>query len=157
MEIFGKSTINPILYWTGKAAGVINWAVITICMIKMVSAGWNLWEYYHYIAFVVMIIALIIIAFSLINLGSSTRVGLPKEDTNLKINGLYKFSRNPIYVGGDLLIIASIICTLNVWVAIMGIYSLIVYHLIILGEEKFLKKRFGEEYLQYIQKVRRYI
>jgi protein-S-isoprenylcysteine O-methyltransferase Ste14 len=38
-----------------------------------------------------------------------------------------------------------------------GIYSIVVYHLIIIGEEKFLEKAFREAYLEYKKKVRRYI
>ena len=38
-----------------------------------------------------------------------------------------------------------------------GLYSIIIYHFIILGEEKFLESRFGKDYIEYKQKVRRYI
>jgi protein-S-isoprenylcysteine O-methyltransferase Ste14 len=46
---------------------------------------------------------------------------------------------------------------INIIVIILGIYSIITYHLIILGEEKFLEERFGDEYFSYKNKVRRYI
>jgi protein-S-isoprenylcysteine O-methyltransferase Ste14 len=89
-------------------------------------------------------------------LGKSTRLGLPSDDTQLKTNGLYKYSRNPMYVGFNLITIASIIYTLHWIIIILGVYSLIIYHLIIKGEEKFMMKRFGEEYKNYQLKVSRY-
>jgi protein-S-isoprenylcysteine O-methyltransferase Ste14 len=42
-------------------------------------------------------------------------------------------------------------------VLILGIYSIITYDLIIRAEERFLKKRFGEEYQEYKERVNRYI
>jgi protein-S-isoprenylcysteine O-methyltransferase Ste14 len=61
-----------------------------------------------------------------------------------------------MYLGFDFLTISAMIYTLNIWVVIPGIYSMVVYHLIILSEEKFLKERFGLEYLTYSQYSRRY-
>ena len=84
-------------------------------------------------------------------------MGLPSESTVLKTNGIYKFSRNPMYVGFGLFTLASMIYTLNVLIIIAGIFSLIVYHLIIKSEEKFLLIRFGNDYENYGKNVRRYL
>jgi protein-S-isoprenylcysteine O-methyltransferase Ste14 len=84
-------------------------------------------------------------------------LGLPTEKTILKTNGIYRFSRNPMYFGFNLLTIASMLYWININVIILGIYSIIIYHLIILGEEKFLEERFGDEYFSYKKIVRRYI
>ena len=90
-------------------------------------------------------------------LGKSTRFGLPTEKTVLKTRGLYKISRNPIYFGFNLITLSSIIYFINPIILVPGIYSIVVYHLIIIGEEKFLEKAFGVAYLKYKKKVRRYI
>jgi protein-S-isoprenylcysteine O-methyltransferase Ste14 len=102
-------------------------------------------------------VGLLFTVISLVNLGKSTRLGLPSDDTKLKTNGIYKISRNPMYVGFDLITIASIVFTLHWLVIILGIYSLITYHLIIKGEEVFMIKRFSNEYEKYQLKVRRYL
>jgi len=39
----------------------------------------------------------------------------------------------------------------------MGLYSMVIYHFIILGEERFLEGRFGFNYLSYKTRVRRYL
>jgi protein-S-isoprenylcysteine O-methyltransferase Ste14 len=100
---------------------------------------------------------LIIIVISCINLGNSNRLGLPVGNTKLKVTGLYKLSRNPMYLGFNLLTISSVIFTLNIVTALMGIYSILIYHFIILAEEKFLEERFGSEYIEYKKRVGRYI
>jgi protein-S-isoprenylcysteine O-methyltransferase Ste14 len=37
------------------------------------------------------------------------------------------------------------------------VWSMIIYHFIILGEEQFMENRFGSEYLEYKKKRRRYL
>ena len=62
-----------------------------------------------------------------------------------------------MYLGFNLLTISAMIYTMNIWIIIIGIYSIIIYHLIIIGEERFLKNRFGQEYISYRNKIRRYL
>jgi len=114
-------------------------------------------EFLTILSYLLVSLGLIIAIISLINLGSSTRLGLPFENTTLKSNGLYKISRNPMYLGFDLFTLSSIIYIGNIFIATLGIYSLFIYHFIIIGEEKYLEKRFGKKYIEYRKKVRRYI
>ena len=157
MDIIGKTTIHPFLFYTGKIAGYITW-IIFILNVTGVQIL-NTYSAYNnkYIAFLILFVALFFVVQSLINLGSSTRLGLPSEETKLKTNGIYKISRNPMYVGFNLLTVTSKIYTLNLWIIIVGIYSIAVYHLIILGEELFLENSFGTSFLEYKNKTRRYL
>ena len=144
MNVIGKTTIHPIFFYSGKILGYIVW-------IWYLSFG-----YYKFFSCLSVCLGLVIIVLSLINLGRSTRLGLPTEKTSLKTNGLYQFSRNPMYLGFDLLTIGSILYSANWLIFFAGVYSIVVYHFIILGEEKFLAQRFGTEYQAYKNKVRRY-
>jgi protein-S-isoprenylcysteine O-methyltransferase Ste14 len=47
--------------------------------------------------------------------------------------------------------------TFSLWTILPGLFSMVVYHLIVLGEEKFLAERFGDDYLKYKRSVRRYL
>ncbi|QQS51737.1 MAG: isoprenylcysteine carboxylmethyltransferase family protein [Bacteroidota bacterium] len=157
MNIIGKATINPLLFYTGKISGYLTWIFLVLSFINIETVEVN--DFYFNRAFsVVLIIAgLTFTVISLINLGNSTRLGLPNETTHFKTKGLYKFSRNPMYVGFNLITLSSIIHFLSPWTIILGIYSIFVYHLIILGEERFLESRFGTNYISYKEKVRRYL
>jgi protein-S-isoprenylcysteine O-methyltransferase Ste14 len=157
MNIIGKTTINPLLFYTGKISGYLTWIFLVLSFINIETIVVN--DFYFNRAFsVVLIIAGLTFTFiSLINLGNSTRLGLPSETTHFKTKGLYKFSRNPMYVGFNLITLSSIIHFLSPWTIILGIYSIFVYHLIILGEERFLENRFGTNYISYKEKVRRYL
>lgn len=112
---------------------------------------------FEIITIVLVVLSFIIFFFSFFSLGNSLRIGLPNEQTKLKINGIYKFSRNPIYVAFYLLAIASVIYVFNPIIIIFAIIGMYIHHKIVIAEEVFLQQKFKEEYTDYVKKVRRYI
>jgi len=156
MDLIGKTTINPFLFYSGKISGYYTWVMLLLLLINYDAIMKISYRYNSFVAIPLLLIGLIFIILSLINLGSSTSLGLPSEQTVFKTNGLYKISRNPMYLGFNFLTMASILYTLNIYIILPGIYSIFVYHLIILGEERFLENRFGGGYKTYKMMVRRY-
>jgi protein-S-isoprenylcysteine O-methyltransferase Ste14 len=157
MDIIGKTTINPLIFYTGKISGYITWIVLIINLLGFELFKTPIVSFNNDVALILFIIGIAISIISIFNLGGSTSLGIPSEETKFKTKGLYKFSRNPMYVGFNLITIASVIYTLNWIIAFLAIYALITYHLIIKGEEKFLISRFGDDYKAYTNKVRRYL
>ena len=157
MKIIGKTTINPVIFYSGKISGYITWIILLGYFLNVIPRSGVQNIYLQLFSILILVIGLIIVTISLVNLGKSTRLGLPTENTTLKTNGIYRFSRNPMYFGFNLLTIASMFYCINIVLLILGIYSIITYHLIILGEERFLEERFRDEYFSYKKKVRRYI
>jgi len=157
MELIGKTTINPIIFYTGKISGYITWIVLFPMLLGVDLLERKAIFFNNYFAEFLILIGLIFTVISLINLGKSTRIGLPSNETQLKTSGIYKISRNPMYVGFDLITIAAMIYTLHWIIILLGFYSLITYHLIIKGEENFMIARFGDDYKKYQLKVRRYL
>ena len=83
----------------------------------------------------------------------------PADPTkHLVVKGLYQFSRNPMYIGVMIALIGEVIFTKS---SSLLIYSIIVFILfnifIMLVEEPRLKRDFGEEYLAYCKRVRRWL
>ena len=157
MDLIGKTTINPVLFYTGKISGYLTWIILFLSLLGIPAVKTCSSAFFKYIAYGLASAGLFLTIVSLFNLGRSTSLGLPQEDTVLKTGGLYRISRNPMYLGFDLLTLASIIYTMNIGIISLGLYSLIVYHFIILGEEKYLGQRFGSAYSDYKQTVRRYL
>jgi len=157
MDLIGKTTINPILFYTGKFAGYATWIALFLALFNINLFNKATLGFSNYISFALLAIGLILVVLSLINLGSSTRLGIPNENTVFKTNGLYKVSRNPMYVGFNLLTISAIVYFLDIWIILLGIYSIAIYHLIILGEERFLEIRFSKDYKTYKKEIRRYL
>jgi protein-S-isoprenylcysteine O-methyltransferase Ste14 len=157
MEVIGKPTINPILFYSGKISGYIVWILFLLSIIKVDLLPKLIHLNLNYLSYSMLVIGLAFSIASLLKLGRSTRFGIPTTETKLKTNGIYSLSRNPIYFGFNLITISSIIYIPNPIILALGIYSIVIYHFIIIGEEKFLEKAFGEDYLNYKKKVRRYI
>lgn len=76
----------------------------------------------------------------------------------LVINGLYKYSRNPMYVGVIWLLIGETVFWQS---SVLSGYAVVVFIgfslFVIFHEEPRLKRDFGTEYEQYLQKVRRWL
>lgn len=89
----------------------------------------------------------------------SWRAGVSKTDkTELVTNGIYQISRNPAFLGFDLLYIGTLLMFFNWILCFLTVFAVIMYHLQIVNvEEDFLFATFGNEYLQYKKKVCRYI
>jgi len=157
MEVFGKATINPLIFYSGKISGYVIWVGLLLAILHIEILPKRSFASSNYISYGLLISGLLIAVISLIQLGRSTRFGLPTKKTKFRTAGIYRFSRNPMYLGFDLITIASIVYFLTPLVIIAGIYSITVYHFIILGEEKYLETAFGEDFKEYKSKVRRYI
>ena len=157
MEILGKTPINPLMFATGKTSGYLTWIFLVLSLL-----GLNIFQVHSNptlktIALIILTIGVLLLILSSIYLGKSVRIGLPNTKTVLKQSGIYKYSRNPMYLGFNLVTLASMIYYSNWIVIALGLFSMITYHLIILGEEKFLTARFGEQYLIYKRDVHRYL
>ena len=87
------------------------------------------------------------------------KAGVSKTDkTELVTNGIYQISRNPAFLGFDLLYIGTLLMFFNWILCFLTVFAVIMYHLQIVNvKEDFLFATFGNEYLQYKKKVCRYI
>ncbi len=82
----------------------------------------------------------------------------PSETTTLVTDGMYRYSRNPMYLGLVLLNIAATIF-FGTWLGVIIVVAFIflLNLLQIIPEEEALIYIFGEEYIDYKKKVRRWI
>ena len=79
-----------------------------------------------------------------------------RQNTSLVLNGPYKISRNPAFVGFDLLYIGCALVLPNIINLAISVLALITFHLQILEEERFLESAFGQNFLKYKSMVNRY-
>lgn len=82
----------------------------------------------------------------------------PREATTLVTTGVYRFTRNPMYVGDVLLLIAWAVF-LSSPVAVLGVLAFWLYigRFQIRPEEEALAERFGAAYAAYTSSVRRWL
>lgn len=96
---------------------------------------------------------------SVITMRDSWRAGVPKDDkTELVTSGIYAYSRNPAFLGFDLIYIGELLLFFNRYLLVITLLAVIMLHLQIVNvEEDFLIATFGDAYLEYRKKVCRYI
>ncbi len=81
-----------------------------------------------------------------------------KPTTALISTGVYAYSRNPIYTLFCFITIGIGVFLNSLWVFVSFIpAAMLVYLIAIKKEEIYLEKKFGEEYLLYKRKVRRWL
>ena len=73
-------------------------------------------------------------------------------------SGVYRFTRNPMYVGMALLQVSIGLGLANGWIlALVPISLVVVYWTAIRHEEAYLERKFGETYTGYKRSVRRWL
>lgn len=129
--------------------------------VEVMSIFWNLMElpvWFQCIGIVVAAIGVLFFCMAILTMKGSWRAGIPeKKETSLIQDGIFRYSRNPAFVGFDLLYLGILIAFPNAWHACFVAAAIYVFHLQILCEEDYLISTFGEEYIQYKNRVRRYL
>ena len=81
-----------------------------------------------------------------------------EKATSLVTSGIFKYSRNPMYLGMVLILISTAVKFSfygGVLVIVFFVYFITIFQ--ILPEEKAMKKLFGEDFLKYKNKTRRWL
>lgn len=156
IDMDGTPPVDRRLFYASKYLIVLVWA-------GMVLASWGA-PVSPYETGTVRPVALCIWVFGFallfigrIELGDSFRIGRPRESTRLRAGGLFRFSRNPMYVGVYSTLLASTVYTLNPVVLLFSGFIIAIHHKIVLAEEAHLRNTFGPEYDAFCRQVRRYV
>ena len=97
-----------------------------------------------------------VLAFRRANTTVDPRV--PQQSSSLVIRGIYRYSRNPMYVGFLLLLIAwAFYLSSAAALALLPLFVLYMNRFQIAPEERFLLQKFGAEYQAYLTRVRRWL
>lgn len=96
---------------------------------------------------------------SVCTMKDSWRAGVSEtEKTELVTTGIYQISRNPAFLGFDLMYTGILLMFFHWVLLLITLLGMIMLHLQIVNvEEDFLITAFGEDYLAYRRKVGRYL
>ena len=100
----------------------------------------------------------IIFVMAVFTMKDSWRAGIPERDkTTMITSGIYGYSRNPAFLGFDLVYLGLLMMYFNIVLFIFSMFAIVMLHLQILQEEKFLQEVFGKTYMDYQSSVMRYL
>jgi protein-S-isoprenylcysteine O-methyltransferase Ste14 len=155
LGIFNKEALNraaffPPLIGRERIAYWIYQISTLIILVDLVLLEIRLDSYLFYIGIVIYSLGLILYAISM--------AGYAKPKANgININGIYRISRNPIYIAYFISLLGCVIMTESWMLFMLLIVFQVSSHWIILSEERWCINKFGEEYVRYMDKVRRYV
>ena len=95
---------------------------------------------------------------SVVTMRDNWRAGIAENDkTEMVTKGIYAISRNPAFLGFDCVYIGFLLMFFNWPLLVLSVFAIVMLHLQILQEEKYLEETFGAEYTQYKAKTYRYL
>jgi protein-S-isoprenylcysteine O-methyltransferase Ste14 len=131
--IQGRFTIRRAFFFHSPAANIIGILIIILGLIFAIPA---LRQFFK----------------------SKNTVVLIKPATSLQTTGIYAISRNPMYISLLLIYLGMAFIFGNWWtIFLIPVLFAIVNYLIILPEERYLNRAFGDSYTDYKKNVRRWI
>ena len=129
-----------------------------IAQLMSIAFGWNhLPASARFSGFLVGMLGDGIFLLSVLCMKDSWRAGIPDKDkTALVTTGIYKFSRNPAFLGFDLMYVGVLLLYGNLLTLGFSVFAMVMLHLQILQEEQYLVNAFGAPYQEYCRHVFRY-
>ena len=151
----GKTGTEKVIELTMKAT-TLSVPVLELISICMDTRGLPEWA--RYIGIVLAISGDIVFVISVWTMKDSWRAGVSKTDqTELVTDGIYQISRNPAFLGFDLVYVGILLMFFNLLLFAVSVFAMFMFHLqIVKVEEVFLSTVFGSDYENYKKKVNRY-
>ena len=147
----GVAVLPPILYGvTFVVVAMLQW-IWPLTIVRQATAFW--------LGLVLSVTALVIGAWGRRTmLGAGTNISPLKPAITLVNSGPYRFSRNPLYVAMTLLFVGLTLLVNSWWGVFLLVPLAVLLHFgVVCREERYLERKFGEEYRNYRLRVRRYI
>lgn len=142
----------PLIFLGGLLiGGILAWQLPAK---PLLPAGWNL------LAGILLAAAGLVIVFAAIAQmrRAETNVEPWKPTINILDKGLYGVSRNPIYIAMTMIYTGIAFSFNSFWLMPPLVLVLMLIHFgVILREEKYLEDKFGDKYLTYKIRVRRWL
>lgn len=130
-----------------------------VAQLLSIAFGWSVLPAgARFTGFCIGILGDIIFLLSVLCMKDSWRAGIPDKDkTALVTTGIYRFSRNPAFLAFDFMYVGVLLLYFNPVTAVFSAFAVVMLHLQILQEERYLTDVFGEAYLTYKRHVFRYL
>lgn len=146
------------LFYIELTMKIATYAVVLVEVVSIFVAGDSLPMAARIPGAMLAIAGVVVFALAVVTMRDSWRAGISINDqTELVTTGIYRYSRNPAFLGFDLVYAGLLLMFFNWPLLAFTAFATLMLHLQILQEEAWLPTAFGDEYLQYKAQVRRYL
>ena len=130
-----------------------------VAQLLSIAFGWNwLPANARFTGFCIGMLGDAVFLLSVLCMKDSWRAGIPDKDkTELVTTGIYRYSRNPAFLGFDFMYIGVLLMYGNLLTLAFSVFAMVMLHLQILQEERYLENIFGVAYTAYKKQVFRYL
>ena len=174
-EVWKQTGVNPVLFKGSDSAhdfvGRIFKAVFAVIVAVVVIYAFipNVYQYLMPIhslerasirstGFILLLVSLIWTVAAQAQMGDSWRIGIDTEHrTKLVQTGVFRLSRNPIFVGMIVTLLALFLVIPNVGTLLTVLVGIILIGIQVRLEEEYLTSTHGDTYTEYRRNVRRWI
>ena len=147
----GVAILPPVLYGGAFVAVLVLQWIWPLTIVRQPIAFW--------LGLVLSVLALVLGAWGRRTMhGARTNISPLKPAVSLVTTGPFRFSRNPLYVAITLLYVGFTMLLNSWWGVLLLAPVLMALHWgVVRREERYLERKFGEEYDRYRSRVRRYV
>ena len=141
----------PVFFGVAVATGfLLEWLFPTSLLTFPYSAAVGLF---------LIAASVILVVFAVLPLvRARTAFDARKPTTSVVTEGAFGFSRNPTYVSLAALQVGLAFLSQSLWVIITTVAAVAITHWgVVLREERYLERKFGQEYRSYAARVRRWL
>ncbi len=169
-----KTGINPYVFkdtdsahdFLGKVSAPITSLIFIVALVNhiypkglqyLAPFAWLEIPLLKYTGFAFIHFALLWIIIAQIQMSNSWRVGIDQSaKTELKINGLFSVSRNPVFLGMLITLAGVFLILPNAITLLVLVVSTMLFQVQARLEEEYLIKTHGKDYINYCQKTGRW-
>ena len=143
--------LPPFIYGAALGVGLLIHFVHPVHFMPRRPALW--------LGILLILVSILIVVSALRALArAKTTFDARKPTTAIVTDGAFRFTRNPMYVAATLLYLGIAALINSLWILLLVVPLLVVIHRgVVEREEEYLERKFGEEYLRYKARVRRWI
>ena len=145
--------VRPPLAWALAviAAFALDWLMPLPFVPAAVPAGW--------LGGAACVAALALFAWAIATImRAGSNVPTNRPTISIVDTGPYRFTRNPIYLGMMLALVGLAIAFDSLWPLVTLVpFALVIRYGVVAREEAYLRRRFGDRYVDYCARVRRWL
>ncbi len=174
-QVWRRTGVNPYKLGSSDSAHdligrLFRWTNLAIVLLigiyassdrlyqALIPIPWLIYPTLQVTGLALLLVALVWVLIAQPQMGDSWRIGIDTEvKTALVQQGLYRFSRNPIFLGMQVMLLGLLLVLPNAISLTLCVLGMVLIHIQVRLEEAHLTQLHGEAYRTYQQQVRRWL